>query len=335
MTNIPSHAEIDKLFDQGQLIKAGKIREVRRNGDIFLKLDHRRHASFKKEFKRAVQLQKSGIPVTEQLFYARTGRGNYLATRAFDGIAADEYLKKNVPDREFFRNAAQLLIKMLDANFIHTDFHLGNLLYSPENRTFSLVDVDSVMKVPAFVKCFIPEYVKFDLLTKFKGWMLKNDLLELFEFAGVTDKEKLYSQLFIREAAYIRHTWDRRRRQILEGYKKFTYCFENDLFDSDAEENDFVNAVKLESGRSIFLAHFYLNLINVPHRRALRFSPATGEVLLVPENTCPAPENEAREMVERLRIYGIETDITDWRKNPDGLPELAAVEKVAAQPFIM
>jgi hypothetical protein len=78
-----------------------------------------------------------------------------------------------------------------------------------------------------------------------------------------------------------------------------------------------------------------LNLINIPHRKALRYSPASGEVLIAGEKTTPAPEAEAQEMVERLRFYGIETDIGDWRKNSGGLPELDAVEKVAAQPFIM
>ena len=38
MNNYPSPAETDKLFDQGQLIKAGKIREVKRNGDVFRSL---------------------------------------------------------------------------------------------------------------------------------------------------------------------------------------------------------------------------------------------------------------------------------------------------------
>ncbi len=335
MNNHPLQAEADRLFDQGQLIKAGKVREVKRNGDIFLKLDRRKHTSFKREYKCAIRLKNCGIPVTEPLFYTRTVRGNYLATKAFNGIAVDEYLKNNMPEPAFFRQAAELLLKMLDANFIHTDFHLGNLLYSPENKTFSLVDVDAVKKIPSFIKKLLPVHLKFHLLTEFRGWLTKKELLELFAFAGVPDGEKLYCATFIRDAAHILRTWERRKQQILEGYKKFTYCIDGDLFDSDAKDEEFAGTESLSSGRSIFLAHFYLKLIKIPHRKVLRFSPAAGEILIAGENTTPAPEAEAQEMVERLRFYGIETDIGDWRKVPGGLPELNAVEKVATQPFIM
>ena len=168
--NIPfTPTELDALFDRATPVKVGKIREVRRINDMYLKLDHRLNGSFKKEFNCAKKLKDCGIPVTEPLFYLRSGRGNYLVTRAFDGVAVDEYLKHHHESKAFFEKAAKLLCRMLDANFIHRDFHLGNLLYSPSGKNFVLVDVDSVQKIPAFLKRFIPEDVKFDLLTEFRG----------------------------------------------------------------------------------------------------------------------------------------------------------------------
>lgn len=334
--NIPfTPAELDALFDRATPVKVGKIREVRRINDMYLKLDHRLNGSFKKEFNCAKKLKDCGIPVTEPLFYLRSGRGNYLVTRAFDGVAVDEYLKHHHESKAFFEKAAKLLCRMLDANFIHRDFHLGNLLYSPSGKNFVLVDVDSVQKIPAFLKRFIPEDVKFDLLTEFRGFLRKKELLEIFTVSGVKKPEDFYTRIFVNNSAYVRHSWAKRREQILLGYPKFTTVFDAELFTADADESEFVSAEEMNSGRGIFLANFYLDLLKVPHRRALRFNPADGKVLLAAENPRPAPADAAAEMIERLQFYGIKTVESDWRQGSGELPELNALEKVAILPFIM
>ena len=106
---------LEEFFNSATIIKSGKIREVRRQGDIFIKLDKRKKHSFAKEFNCAVKLKKAGIPVTEPLFFVSKTSGNYLATKAFEGITLEDFIKTTVPDKEFFTALIELLNKMFHA----------------------------------------------------------------------------------------------------------------------------------------------------------------------------------------------------------------------------
>ncbi len=327
--------EIDKLFDQAQTVKVNNVREVRRAGDLFLKLDRRKNHSFKKEFNTIQMLKKAGIPVTEPVCFAASARGNYLITKAFDGISTEEYLKVNLPDENFLHQVADLLKTILDNGFIHKDFHLGNLLYSPAEKRFALVDTDAICRPISLIRKFIPQKVKFHLLTEFRGVLNKAALLRLFNKFDIDDPEKFYREIFIRDAEHIRKEWHRRREQILNGYPKFINCLDGELFDRDAKEEEFPAAIRQERGLPYFLAHFYLHLIRIPHRRVLRYSPSDSSISIAPAGSRPAPEDAVNEMIERLSFYGISTAPEQWKAGRGDLPELHDLEKVAASPFIM
>ncbi|MBE6366076.1 MAG: hypothetical protein E7053_10105 [Lentisphaerae bacterium] len=327
--------EIDKLFDQAQTVKINNVREVRRNGELFLKLDRRKNHSFKREFQTAIQLKAAGLPVTEPVCYTSSVRGNYLVTRTFNGVSVEDFLKTNQPDEKFFIQIADLLKHLLDSGFIHKDFHLGNLLYSPEEKRFALVDVDAICRPWRFWLKFVPEKVKFHLLMEFRHVLDKKDLLKLFSRFDITDPEKFYQEIFIADAIHISKEWHRRREQILNGYPKFVNCMEGELFDRDAKESDFRTAIKIDRGLPYFLAHFYLDLIKIPHRRVLRYSPSDGSILIAPANNRPAPAEAIEDMIERLSFYGIKTSPEQWQAGAGNLPELHNLEKVAASSFIM
>ncbi len=330
-----SPGEIDKLFDQAQTVKVNQVREVRRSGELFLKLDRRKNHSFKSEFNTTMQLKSAGIPVTEPVCFTSSIRGNYLITRAFDGISVEEFLKDNIPDKSFFYQAAGLLKNLLDNGFIHKDFHLGNLLYSPAEKRFALVDVDAISHPLPIIRQLIPQRVKFHLLTEFRGVLDKQSLLELFENLKIRETEKFYQEMFILDARHIHKEWHRRREQILDGYPKFINCLDGELFDRDVKENEFRTAIMQQRGLPYFLAHFYLQLIKIPHRRVLRYSPSDASILIAPESNCPAPPEAVNEMIDRLMYYGIKTSASQWRMGKGNLPELHDLEKVAASPVIM
>jgi hypothetical protein len=280
-------------------------------------------------------LKRSGIPVTEPVCFAASARGNYLITKAFDGISAEEYLKENLPDEKFLLQVAGLLKTLLDNGFIHRDFHLGNLLYDPAKKRFALVDVDAICRPFSFIRKFIPDRVKFHLLTEFREVLDKAALIKLFNELNVDDPENFYREIFIRDAKHIGKEWHRRREQILNGYPKFINCLDGELFDRDAKEEDFPAATRQERGLPYFLAHFYLHLIKIPHRRILRYSPSDSSILIARASDRPAPEKAVNEMIERLSLYGINTTSEQWKAGRGNLPELQDLEKVAASPFIM
>ena len=94
MTVLPENCE--EFFNSANIVKSGKIREVRCKDGIFIKLDRRKNHSFKSEFECALKLKKADIPVTEPLFYTSGKNGNYLATREFTGVSLEDLLKNGV-----------------------------------------------------------------------------------------------------------------------------------------------------------------------------------------------------------------------------------------------
>ena len=302
MNNLDS---FEDLFNSATIIKSGKIREVRRQKDIFIKLDKRKNHSFAKEFKCAVKLKKAGIPVTEPLFHLTRPSGNYLATKAFDGITINDFIKNNVPDKDFFTALLELLKKMHHAGFIHFDFHMGNLLYSPDKKVFSLVDVDSIHRIPAFLVPLVPEKIRFHLLTEFRSVLNNSQLLELFSAAKIRNPESFLKKTLIRNAKYIRRNWARRREQILSGYRKFTRINKNGII-----------------------------LNSIPHRRAIAFDPTSSTVILEPENNIDADTAPVDDMIERIKFYGIDSEKKDWKSGSSVLPEFHSLEKVSHLPFI-
>lgn len=334
MMEIPDNLE--ELFNSATVVKSGKVREVRRAGDIFIKVDRRNDHSFGREFECAAKLQDAGIPVTEALFYGKSGFGNFLATKAFDGVPLEEFIRENTPGKEFFIRLTTLVRKMLAAGFIHRDFHLGNLLYSPEKNELVLVDVDSITKIPPFLVKFIPQKIKYHILTEFRAVMGDEELLELFASSGVNTPETFLRKTLMRNAAYIRHHWQRRREQIFAGYPKFTRKDENGvIFDRYAAEKD------IESGKcindpqgKIFLAHFYLDQIRIPHRRALKFDPQKQVTTLAAASSIDADGKRTAQMVERVKFYGIKTDAGQWKQYGTALPALHDLNPVAELPFL-
>ena len=328
--------KVEELFHDAILVKDNKVREVRRSGNYFIKFDHRANHGFAREFAIAQKLRRAGIPVVDHLFYGRGANGNYLVTGAFVGsVDVATYLRNHVPELKFFERIADMQTSMLKKGFLHTDFHMGNLLYNENEDSFALVDVRKIRQVPLWLMNRLPELVRFQGLLEFRKVLRRGDLFRIFRRAGVTNPSKFYEDMFTEDNQALRDEWPRRRRQILSGYLKFTRKEGNVLYNSHATEKELASAVKIPGGKAAFLAGFFLDMANIPHRQLLKYELDTGTAYAEPECTVQPGGEAAIEMMTRLNFYDILSNPSDWCQPEKGLPQLRNLNRVAGESFIL
>jgi hypothetical protein len=334
-TDTFSIEKVEKLFEQATVVKNNPVREVRKIQDLFIKFDNRASHGFSREFSAAKKLKQAGLPVVEHLFSGKSAKGNYLVTRAFaDSIAVDEYLRSHVPDMSFFETITDLACSLLNAGFLHTDFHLGNLLYNPTENSFALVDVRKVRSIPVWLINTLPENSRLHVLKEFRGVLRKSQLIKLFIRAGINNPGEFYENMLSDDNKMIRNEWPRRRKQILSGYPKFTCKQDKYLINSLASEDEIANAVEISGGKAVFLAGFFLDLIQIPHRKVVKYDTHSDIAYAVPlPDQMPGGE-AAIEMLTRLSSYDLMSAPADWRNNGKGLPMLATLSNVASESFI-
>lgn len=326
----------EELFRTATPVKDNSLREVRRTGDYFIKFDRRPGHGFAKEFAIARKLQKAGIPVVDHLFYGRNANGNYLVTSAFAGsVDVAAYLRDHRPPLSFFERISDLLMIMLGKGFLHTDLHMGNLLYDPESDTFALVDVRKVSQVPMWILNSMPESTRFHALFEFRRALRRAELLVLFRRAGIADPGSFYETMLTADNARLREEWPRRRKQILSGYLKFTRKEADALYNVHAADADIASAVAIPGGKAVFLAGFFLDLALIPHRKVVKYVPATDQTYAVPECTANPGGEAAIEMMTRLNFYDISSSPSDWCQPEKGLPQLRQLSRVARESFIL
>lgn len=329
-------AEVEAMFREAVPVKRSAVREVRRHGDYFIKFDRRNNHGFAREFATARRLKEAGLPVVNHLFCGQGENGHYLVTGSFaDSVAVDDFLRTELPDMAFFETIADLAKSLLGKGFLHADFHLGNLLYNTRSRTFALVDVRQVRQMPLWLLNNLPESSRFHVLTEFRGVLRRRELLQLFRRVGVAKPGNFYEDMLSADNAAIRDEWPRRRKQILSGYPKFTRKENGVLYNSHADDAAIAAAVEIPGGKAVFLAGFFLDLVQIPHRKLVKFDPATDRAYAEPECKNPPGGESAIEMMQRLNFYDIPTAPADWRDSGRGLPHLNALNRVAGEPFIL
>lgn len=327
---------VEEMWQQALPVKTTCCREVRRTGDLFIKFDRRRLHGFSREMRAAEKLRRAGLPVVEHLFCGRSRRGNYLVTRNFaDGVTVEEFLQKNTPDMDFFRQVANLARQMLKAGFLHNDFHLGNILYAPSSGTLMLTDVRRVKKYPLWLLRLFPEKIRFHVLTEFRGVLKKKELLALFRMAKINNPQDFYEKMFERDNHLIRKEWKRRREQILSGYRKFTRKEGDILFNTSATDAELAAAEEYPGGKAAFLAGFFLDLAHIPHRKTVRCDLDTDTAYAVPATKGKPGGELAIEMMYRLNFYDIASAPADWSTGRNGLPCFNALDKIAGESFIL
>ena len=150
-------------FARDSVVKQSSVRVVFKVEDLFyVKLEQplglwRRLRSFfspkaASEFTVGHALEAAGVPVVKHLGWAQCGSSNMLLTEAVPGSCSvheywhNEIVYGNLPKRKFLDSFAEFLKVFFASGFYHPDFHLGNILYSPETEKFALVDVYGVSR---------------------------------------------------------------------------------------------------------------------------------------------------------------------------------------------
>ena len=327
---------VEKMFRDAEVVKNSPIREVRRAGDYFIKFDRRSSHGFAKEFTAAEKLQQTGLPVVNHLFHGKSDNGNYLVTGSFaDSVQVDDYLRDNVPEMSFFEAIADLVKSMLSKGFLHTDFHLGNLLYNTVENSFALVDVKKVRSVPQWLLKKMSDRTKFYPLTEFRRVLKKRDLLKLFKRAGVSAPGEFYEEMLSADCEDRMAEWKRRRKQILSAYPKFTRKDGDLLVNVRATPDEIAAAEVIPGGKAVFLAGYFMDLIQIPSRKVTAYNTQTDTVYALPAGKIHAGGEAAIEMMDRASYYDIATAPEDWAHQYRGVPMLNSLEKVAVEPFIL
>lgn len=289
---------LGQRFAAAAVVKENPVREVRRDGEFFYKLDRRGGYALRREFAAARLLEERRVPVVEHLWFGRIAPGFVLVTRALEGApSVREYLRTHFPDAEFRLKFADFIRDFLATGLGHDDLHIGNILYRIEDGRFVLVDVRAVRRrrwrrFPYGI-CRAPLELRRDLTRAEVCGMLKR--------LGLPDAEAFYDRGLEKEAAALRKMWPKRRAQVLAGYPKFTRREGDLLISTTASPAELADPEFRPGNETEFCSSFYWDLAEIPHRRALVFDARNGRIGYerTPE---PSPLAE-RELAERRRIF--------------------------------
>ena len=288
---------VAERFARAATVKRNPVREVRTDGDYYYKLDRRGARSLMREFRAARLLEERHVPVVAHLWCGEIPDGAVLVTRALaDAPTVREYAGRNIPDAEFRRRFAEFVRDFLATGLDHVDMHIGNILYSTREKRFVLVDVQGVRNSR---RAKLPyDIVRAPL--ELRCELRRAECCEMLAVVGVPDPERFFDRALKIEAAALNRAWPKRRRQILDGYPKFTRL-EGAKIVAAAATPEELKKLKWRPGSEADLCSaFYWELAELPHERALVFDREKREVGIAPPlfpSPLPPEEFAARRRV--------------------------------------
>ncbi len=303
------------LLAGAEEVKSNTVRQVFRSGAYYIKLDRRKGKSFSGEFNAAKLCTAEKIPVVEHLAYGRSSEGSWLVTRAAENCVEAAALFKERQSPELYSAVAAFLKKIFASGVYHPDLHLGNVLLDPDSCRVLLVDLHGVRK-KNFLDCF-KVYMMRRCIMEFRNTLADGEMFDLIEKCGIKRPEWFFRKALAREAVFLRNVTPKRRRQILNGYFKYTrIAGDGKLVDIDAEESALLNSEVIETpdAEELFLFHFFLTQAKIPHRRILAFDPGKNTILM--ESELPEKYRSAAgasELCRRLKYNGVVSSEEDFK----------------------
>ncbi|MDR0931936.1 MAG: hypothetical protein LBM70_02820 [Victivallales bacterium] len=338
------HSELgdtpETLLNDGVEIKANPVRRVIRNGEYFLKCDRRGVARLLREWKSAKLLRASEIPVVEYLACGNSPNGGCLITRALPNSesVADFYYTNFVRNHEnpkaFLDSFAAFMRIIFNSGLFHPDFHIGNILYDKHNHKFVLVDAMGIRKSTLFDRLFY-NYRMWRIVMELREILDREQMIRLIASCKIPNPKLFYDRALDREADMLWKEWPKRRNQILTGYPKFTRQIDGVLhvvdplrqiaetIDCEVIENEDTDTLE-----KMFLAHYFLQLAKIPHRRAKAYDPEGGKLYLeiVPARAIPVRASDQR---ERMTAFDLPSEPIDWLKDNDGNVRFFNLKRIA------
>ncbi len=322
-------AHPEQLLKGGTEAKSNPVRKVIKNQGYFLKFDRRGGRKLCSEWDSAQLVQDEGIPVVEHLALGKSRSGNLLITRELpESQTVGDWFYRNCEEHPgdpeaFLGEFAKFVRTVLASSLYHPDFHTGNILYQPSLNRFVLVDVQGVRKMD-WLRRWLWQRSMSGIAMELRPFLSRHRMVRLLGECGIELPEDFYDWALRREARRLRRGWRRRRKQILSGYPKFTFWDDTKLcVVSPLRKPAQLNNVVVEVGNRYdqeykFLAHFYLQLARIPHRRVLAL--INHRELLWEKVALDAPPDPAMvdDYQERLAYMKIETTPKDWGRDEFG-----------------
>lgn len=283
-------------------VKATDTRAVYRFENYFIKVSGslRPKAQLapaaREEYNNYCKLQKYNIPAVRHLAWGRMGRYTALITEAWTNDACDAlyywyslaYAVKNTDD--FLADLVKFLQVLVNSPLKHGDFHLGNLLYSPSRREFTLVDLHNVSIGSEHT--LAEKASMLQILVELRSALTPQKMLDMFWQIAAIDADtasKVIRKKLIRDSERNLHDWPRRVRQFLSGYNKFSDFVQykdqvllvkrdrlrRNLFDPALADQGKYKVMRLafEDALEQMLFSHYLTMLQVPHNPAVALSP--------------------------------------------------------------
>ena len=235
-----------------------------------------------------------------------------------------EYIIGGKDHTVFLYKLAGFLKKFIYSGFFHPDFHLGNVLYSPQTGQFALVDVYGISRPECLAVSQMERMYK--IVLAFRDIISDVEAEKLVLFLGVRDTPEearlyFYSALKV-EAAFLNDEWPKRCRQILENYRKFItpasidgqeYLLRNSpcaepfitpaglphIFSSGSLEKIIF---PVDKAFAVWLKSFRLQFYGIPHRQPLILEKNGSQcVLYFPKIDGKIPDSGIPEVTELLK----------------------------------
>ena len=323
---LANEASSDELI----CVKSTDSRAVYRFENLFIKvcgsfrLKSILFPSAKEEYNAYCELTQNNIPAVKHLGWGRVGHYTALVTEAWTEDAVDvlSYWYGMAYDVQeygnFLHQLAAFLREMVNSPLQHKDFHFGNILYSPSQKKFALVDLHNVTVGKEHT---IGEKASMlQILAELRASLKPQTMLELFnEIADVPANlaAEVIRKRLIHDAETLQHDWLRRRQQFLNGYDKFS-AFVNfegttllvkrdklrrNIFSPAAARRGEYRTVRLAFPAALeqMLFSFYLSMLQVPHVPVAALAP--NGTLYYPQMPETADISDDREWINSYNEY--------------------------------
>lgn len=237
---------LDAWFDNypaiatNNTVKKNPVRTVFRYDDYFIKLDTpesllhqvrgRLRPKAEQEFKTALALEHSAVPIVEHLGWGHCGSTSMLITRAFPNAVSvmdywmNSFVYGNDNCATFLVAFGRFLQKVFSSGCYHPDLHTGNILYDPINNQFALVDLYGIK--PGHKPLAVHKKLKmFGIITGLRAGLSDAEAIAFIASIKLQlnneTAEELWRQLLDIELLRIQSVWPKRKKQIIAEYDKF------------------------------------------------------------------------------------------------------------------
>jgi len=194
----------------------------------FLSREFRFYAQ--REYQAARDLENLGLPVIHYLAWGRLRRGGFCLSEGIPAaVPARRYFFETLihqPELRmvFLDRLSKTVLQMVRKRICHPDFHLGNILYSTEERKLYLADPWGVRGIRWFWRNSHLELLCLPWV-EMSGNLTEEELLTGVQGSGLASGPESARMLLSRtQAAWsrrLRKHWNKLSARILSGHSKF------------------------------------------------------------------------------------------------------------------